>query len=87
MACGTAVVVSERASLPEVCGSAASYIDPDSIEEITSAMIDLLEDPELRMAYERKGIRQARRFDWRHTAKKHGELFRRLLKEAHSRVS
>ena len=34
MACGTPVVVSNTASLPEVCGDAAYYVNPYDIEDI-----------------------------------------------------
>jgi glycosyltransferase involved in cell wall biosynthesis len=39
MAAGTSVIVSTAASLPEVCGDAAIYVDPDDIEGIADACI------------------------------------------------
>ncbi len=42
MACGTPVVVSNTTSMPEVCGSAAVYIDPRSVESIAKGIEKVL---------------------------------------------
>lgn len=67
MACGKAVAVSSRASIPEVVGSAGVYFDPENVEQITEAIEELLRDiPENDM---RRGfaLRRAADFSWRAT--------------------
>ena len=70
MAAGVPVVVSDRSSLPEVCGSAGSYASPDDPKGIAEAVDKLLSDKEL---YEEKvtlGLSRAQQFKWEYSAKK-----------------
>ena len=48
MACGTPVITSNRASLPEVAGDAALLVDPTQPEALAAAMTSILNDGELR---------------------------------------
>ena len=68
MACGTPVVTSQAGSLPEVCGPAARYVDPWSVESIRDGILDLLTDQQLTGQLIARGLEQARRFDWQQTA-------------------
>ncbi len=63
MACGVPVVVSSRGSLPEVAGPAATPVDPDDVEGLTSRMRELLDRGEAAAASER-GLAQASRYRW-----------------------
>lgn len=62
MACGTPVVVSNTSSLPEVCGTAAEYVDPRDVNSITEGMLRLLRDLALREARRAEGLRQVEKF-------------------------
>ena len=42
------VVVSNVASLPEVCGDAAYYVDPYNVESIAEGIYEVLKDEALR---------------------------------------
>jgi len=64
MACGCPVVAASAASLPEVCGDAAAYVDPHSIEQISAVMQALLDDSLLRDEFRRKGAAHATRLTW-----------------------
>jgi glycosyltransferase involved in cell wall biosynthesis len=64
MASGVPVVVSNTTSLPEVCGSAASYVNPDSPEQIAAAIDELLKDEALHSRRIREGIDRAGEFTW-----------------------
>jgi len=75
MACGCPVIASPRASLPEVCGEACLYVQPDDPAAIAAAMQKLLREPALRADLARKGSAQARRFSWKQTAARMVELF------------
>ncbi|QOY85429.1 glycosyltransferase family 4 protein [Paludibaculum fermentans] len=62
MASGTPVVTSQCTSLPEVCGSAALYFNPRSVEDMASALGSALTDPSLRKEMSRLGLEQARKY-------------------------
>jgi glycosyltransferase involved in cell wall biosynthesis len=76
MACGCPVAVSTAGSLPEVCGDAARYFDPFSVEEIAEAIEVVLERPDDLVA---KGLERAARFTWDETAREHEAVYRELL--------
>jgi glycosyltransferase involved in cell wall biosynthesis len=60
---GCPVITSNVASLPEVCGSAAKYInDPFRVEEIASALIEVAKNEELREQLSAAGLKQAEKF-------------------------
>jgi alpha-1,3-rhamnosyl/mannosyltransferase len=59
MACGTPVLCSNRASLPEAAGEAAHYFDPESEEEMTGAMQTLLDSSDMRKDLIDAGLQRA----------------------------
>jgi glycosyltransferase involved in cell wall biosynthesis len=67
-AAGTAVITSDRTSLPEVAGDAALIIDPDDFNTITKAMNKLLTDSVYRRELVRRGLSQLKHFTWHHAA-------------------
>lgn len=69
MACGTPVLTSNVCSLPEVAGDAAILIDPMSIEDITGAIIRIVEDDKLRNELIVRGVAHAASFTWERTAR------------------
>ncbi len=79
MACGTPVVVSRVASLPEVCGDAAFYIDPHDISNIADGMLNVANDDAMRKSMARKGLTRASGFTWDESARKHLSVFHNLL--------
>lgn len=68
MACGTPVITSNTSSLPEVAGDAAVLIDPMDVEELSSGMGALLEDPQGRAEWAERGLERARQFPWSRAA-------------------
>lgn len=75
MASGTPVAASRAGSLPEVCGDAAFYFEPTSVNEISEAVLAVLERPE---QLTRRGLERASRFTWDATARRHDEVYRAL---------
>jgi glycosyltransferase involved in cell wall biosynthesis len=73
MACGCPVAVSSVASLPEVCGDAAEYFDPESPEEMAAAVIRALSGEGVE-----RGLARARLFTWEECARRHDEVYREL---------
>lgn len=68
MAVGCPVVVSDRASLPEVCGSAALFAPPDDPEAWFSGFMKLRSSQTLRLHMIGKGRARASAYSWRTTA-------------------
>lgn len=78
MSHGAPVICSDRASLPEVGGDAAVYVDPASAESICRAMLALESDPGQRTRMVEAGHRQAARFSWEKTARETLDFYRRV---------
>jgi glycosyltransferase involved in cell wall biosynthesis len=68
MACGTPVVTSTAASLPELAGAAAFQIDPDDCRQLAAAIVALGIQDDLHRQLRDKGLQQVARFTWQKTA-------------------
>ena len=68
MAAGCPVITSRVASLPEVGGDAAAYVDPTQTASILEALSLVVSDPERRQAMRAAGLDQAARFSYEATA-------------------
>lgn len=80
MAHGCPAVVSHVASLPEICGEAAYYVDPYDIPSIARGMYAVLTDHELRGQLIARGFARAKLYDWSRSAADHVDVFRRVLR-------
>jgi glycosyltransferase involved in cell wall biosynthesis len=78
MAIGCPVVVSDRGSLPEICGDAALYASPSNPREWLSAFLRLRRDARLRSDLVLRGRERAVHFSWRETAIRYLGLMARL---------
>jgi len=79
MACGTPVVVADRASLPEVVGEAGLLVNPDDPEDIARALARVLTEESLRGRMRELGLAQAARFTWEETARRTLAVYRSVL--------
>jgi len=68
-ACGTPVICSNIASLPEVGADSVLYCDPYDIEDITRKINLLIGDPILQQELINKGYENLKRFSWENSAK------------------
>ncbi len=68
MACGTPVVASARAAVPEVVGDAARLVDPEDEAALRAALVEVLSREELRAELRRRGLARAREFGAERTA-------------------
>jgi len=75
MARGCPVIVSNTASLPEVCGKAAIYADPYDINSISKAILRVLQDKDLQSRLIKAGYKRVRKFTWVRTARQHQQVF------------
>lgn len=64
LAAGAPVLASSAASIPEVLGDAALYVDPLDVGSIASGLDRLVNDPQLRGRLREAGPLRARRFDF-----------------------
>jgi glycosyltransferase involved in cell wall biosynthesis len=78
MACGTPVVTSNVYSLPEVCGDAAEYVDPYSVDSIANGLLRVLDDSTHAADLRERGLRRASTFTWRRAAERHLECYERV---------
>jgi glycosyltransferase involved in cell wall biosynthesis len=62
MTLGCPVIAANTSSLPEVCGDAALYVNPQSVEEIVEKMRGLLKDEGLRLRLKEAGLARAALF-------------------------
>ncbi len=79
MACGAPVVVSNIASLPEVCGDAAYYVNPYDVKDIAKGIEIVLKDEELQKELIHKGLERAKLFSWEKSAKKLVKIIKEVI--------
>ncbi|MFZ2100473.1 MAG: glycosyltransferase, partial [Oricola sp.] len=71
MAIGCPVIVSDTASMPEVCGDAALYASPDNPEEWLEHFMRLRRQTGLREQMIMRGWARTRRYRWSATAQQY----------------
>jgi glycosyltransferase involved in cell wall biosynthesis len=81
MSFGTPVVVSNRASLPEIVGEAGLLVNPDDPEDIAEALGRVLTDTVLQAQMQKQGLTQATRFTWDKAARETLAVYREVLAE------
>lgn len=82
MNCETAVITSNKTSMPEVAGDAAILVDPFSVESISDAMIELHNNPKLKSKLIEKGNQQKQKFSWDKTASKFWKTIEKVINES-----
>jgi glycosyltransferase involved in cell wall biosynthesis len=79
MSCGTPVICSDAASLPEVAGGCALLFDPSSPEACCERLSQVLDSSELRALLKAKGLERGRDFEAARAVKEHAQVFAELL--------
>lgn len=64
MASGIPTLVANQSCLPEVCGEAALYVDPDDVGDFTRKLEQALEDDRLRSSLIERGLTRAATYTW-----------------------
>ena len=80
MACGVPVITSNTSSMPEVAGDAAILIDPFKPDQITDAMLRIIDDKDLKSDLIKKGLIRAASFSWKAMAQNVLEIYRQMGK-------
>jgi glycosyltransferase involved in cell wall biosynthesis len=74
--CGTPVVASNRAALPEIVGDAGLLVEPNDPEALAGALARVLADGALRAELRERGLARARQFSWQRAARETLEQYR-----------
>lgn len=80
MACGKAVVVSDRGGMTELVGNAGRVI-PLNPKLFVKEILNLLEDYRLRERYSRRAIERAKEFRWEEISRRTLELYKIIAKK------
>nr|WKN40027.1 glycosyltransferase family 1 protein [Tunicatimonas sp. TK19036] len=79
MACGCLTLTSNRASMPEICGEATTYFNPESPLELAEQIKRLLALPDAeRQAMISQGSQKAGTYTWKNAIQKHVEIIQKL---------
>lgn len=79
MACGTPVLASNKASIPEVCGDAAIYFDPLNTEELSENLITVINNEGLKTDLINKGKQQSKKFTVEDCAQKTANVLKEFI--------
>ncbi len=69
MASGLPIACSNRGPMPEVLGAAGVYFDPESVNDIARALIELIKSPKLRTDLAQASYERAQQYSWHLCAK------------------
>lgn len=78
MSVGCPTVVSNCASIPEVCQDASFYIDPYNLQSIQQGILEVLKNVNLKQQLIAKGFERVNALTWTATAAQYSELFERI---------
>jgi glycosyltransferase involved in cell wall biosynthesis len=87
MACGTPVITSDSAAMPEIAGDAAILVNPYDAHEISRAMTEVCSQENLRRHLSRKGLERARHYSWSKTAQKTLAVYEELADTHRSMIA
>ncbi|MCX8079409.1 MAG: glycosyltransferase [Geminocystis sp.] len=67
MACGCPIITTPNASLPEIGGKAAIYVEDDDVEGMAEALCEI-QKPSVRERLIKEGLERVKQFSWANTA-------------------
>ncbi len=73
--CGTPVICSNAASLPEVGRNSVVYFDPNNLDQFVNILIEVLENKSLQYKLSKLGLEQAKKFSWKQTAEETKKIY------------
>jgi len=79
MSCGTPVVASNRASIPEVVGDAGILFEPEAVGDLADILLSLVENPVERDRAIQKGFQRSKQFSWQKTITQTSEIYQSLI--------
>jgi glycosyltransferase involved in cell wall biosynthesis len=85
MACGTPVIASRAASMPEVVGDAGVLLDPDDEPGWADAIANIVNDEWQKGRMRKAGLARASEFTWARTASITLDVYRRVATDSQRR--
>jgi len=79
MSNGCPVIAANAGALPEVCGDAVLYCDPQSPQDIADKIKMMMSNPKLREKYRAMGISHASMYTWEKCARETLDLIKKVL--------
>ncbi len=79
MTCQCPCLLSNCSSLPEVGGDAAVYFDPNDVDDMRSALFNVIDNSVLRADLIKRGVRRASNFSWERTVRETLALYTRVM--------
>jgi glycosyltransferase involved in cell wall biosynthesis len=76
MACGCAVIGSDRPATREMCGDAVCLVDPERPDAIAEAVVALADNPQQRRRLAESGLNRSHRFSLQHMAEQTADVYR-----------
>jgi glycosyltransferase involved in cell wall biosynthesis len=80
MACGAPVITSRIPSLVETVGEAARLVDPNDVDDLARAIMEMLRHDHVRQHYADLGRHHVKKFSWEQTALKTLDVYREVCK-------
>ena len=81
MACGVAVLTSNVASLPEVAGDTGRLVDPESVDELSAALLQLLPDDGWLQRAGAAGLARSRVFTWQRCVERTVAVYSQVMQQ------
>ena len=78
MASGTPVLVSNQSCMPEVCGEAAGYVDPDDVAGFADKIAAALANESWRKSARLQGLKRAKAFTWEQCVSRTVDVYRKV---------
>jgi glycosyltransferase involved in cell wall biosynthesis len=82
MACGTPVIVSNRASLPEVVGNAGELVEPTDTDRLKELLKRFAEDPLHWQSRARQSLQRSAEFSWERCARETLQIYRKVVADS-----
>jgi glycosyltransferase involved in cell wall biosynthesis len=83
MAAGVPVAVARAGSLPEVCGDAALYFDPLTVDDIAAKLVEIASSPETWRELRDRGLARSKLFSWNTCSRITADALRSVLDRRH----
>jgi glycosyltransferase involved in cell wall biosynthesis len=79
MACGAAVIASDRGSLPEIVGDAGIIVDAEDYDAIATSIASILTSEQHHAALRRRSLARATEFSWERTSRRITDIYDDLI--------
>jgi len=77
--CQCPVVLSRASCFPEIAAEAGLYFDPNSEEEMSVALLRIIDDSTLHDELIRRGTERVKLFSWKQCADRHVDIYKSLI--------